>query len=104
MFTLSLALLGPATAGWASGQDKDQAIDTGPTDVLCRSMNSTQSVSSPSLVSYWLFGRVDPGSNSWLENWRKQLGLRRERVALPAAASNGRVGGAGGPLAIKVGL
>ena len=84
-FTLSVAMLGPATAGWASGQDKDPTIDTGPTDVLCRSMNSTQSGVRPSLVSYWLLGRANLGPNTWLENWRKQSGLRRESVALPTA-------------------
>jgi plastocyanin len=53
-------------------------------------MSSTPSVAKPSLVSYWLLGRSELGSNTWLEN----LVLGAE-MAAPPASSKSRTDGAG---------
>ena len=73
MLTLGAALFGPTPAGLASDEDQDRPSAKRqrrhvPDDAWAASLTS------PSLVSYWLFGRADLGSNAWLESWASQFG------------------------------
>jgi hypothetical protein len=88
MLALGAALFGPTPAGLASDEDQDRTIGKPPAGAMCRTMLSPHHVTSPSIVSYWLFGRADLGSNAWLENWASQFGLPRAGVAPPAAANS----------------
>src|SRR5437773_10591685 len=102
MLTLGAALFGPTPAGLASDENQDRTIGKAPADAMCRTMLSPHHLTSPSLVSYWLLGRADPGSNAWLENWASQFGLPREGVASPAAAANNPLAGAQQPQAVTI--
>src|SRR5215831_8987582 len=86
MLALGAALFGPSPAGLASDQDQGGAINKAPAGAMCRTM-LPHHVTSASAVSYWLLGRGDLGSSTWVENWTQQFGLLRENHSVPAAAA-----------------
>jgi len=101
MLTLGAALFGPTPAGLASDEDQDRIIGKAPAGAMCRTMLGPHHSTVSSLVSYWMFGRADLGSNAWLESWASHFGLPREGVAPPAAAAS-PLAGAQQPQAVTV--